>query len=382
MKVNKFLKGVAFVSIILSMSTNVVLAGGSQTGAGITFEEGEPEDPGGGGGGSVDKKYVILASGQKYTDVLTSTVLANEKKCPILLTAKDSVDDQTLAEIKRLKTDEVIISGGTDSVSENVVSQLSNAYTVRRIAGKNRYETAIQVGNEVRDLTGNKSGAMLVDGTNFPDVITISGLATQRRIPILLTTPASLSKSTEDTIANWSIRDITIGGGTNSVSKKIENNLSVDSVARFGGTDRYETAVIVGQEVRNKTGNLKDMVLVDGTDFPDGLTVSTLAANFKAPILLTKPSELHYLTKSKMKNWAIENVLIGGGPSSVSEKIETTLDAKKVERVSGANRYETAVKISQRLTRVSVPIGRMGPQQEEKKSGIFRSIYIKLFGRG
>ena len=41
--------------------------------------------------GNQSKRYVILASGYKYTDVLTATVLGNEKKCPILLTSIDEV---------------------------------------------------------------------------------------------------------------------------------------------------------------------------------------------------------------------------------------------------------------------------------------------------
>ena len=56
-----------------------------------------------------------------------------------------------MKEIKRLGVDEVIISGGPASVSEKVVSQLKKAgYNVRRIAGKDRYETAEKIGDEVR----------------------------------------------------------------------------------------------------------------------------------------------------------------------------------------------------------------------------------------
>lgn len=50
--------------------------------------------------GNQSKRYVILASGYKYTDVLTATVLGNEKKCPILLTSLDEVSDNTMKEIK------------------------------------------------------------------------------------------------------------------------------------------------------------------------------------------------------------------------------------------------------------------------------------------
>ncbi|WP_101773417.1 cell wall-binding repeat-containing protein [Peptostreptococcus faecalis] len=64
---------------------------------------GEKEDtPGGGsgsggnGGGTPSKKATaVLANGKKYTDVLTATVLANERNCPILLTGTDSISTET-----------------------------------------------------------------------------------------------------------------------------------------------------------------------------------------------------------------------------------------------------------------------------------------------
>ncbi|WP_027702074.1 cell wall-binding repeat-containing protein [Metaclostridioides mangenotii] len=335
----------------------------SYDGAEATVTVTVKEKDGGGGGSTVDpgpnppapSKTVILASGEKYTDVLTATVLGNEKDAPILLSQKDKVDDKTLAEIKRLNTKNIIISGGEDSVSEKVEEQLKN-YNVTRIAGQDRFETSEKIGKEVRK-TGNKEGAMLVDGTNFPDVITMSILASQKRVPILLTEPQIFTNTTKDTIKSWGVNDVTIGGGYNSVSKDIENSLGVSKVTRFGGVDRYKTAELIGDEVRNVSGNKDDIILVDGTNFPDGITINSLASHFKAPIMLTEPSHLNIITKNKIKEWSIKNILIGGGYNSVSQEIEKNLGINNVERVAGQDRYETAVKISERLTQTSKALG-------------------------
>ncbi len=317
-----------------------------------------------GGGGSVDQgpgttpepsKTVILASGEKYTDVLTATVLGNEKDAPILLSQKDRLDDKTLAEIKRLNAEDIIISGGTDSVSNKVEEQLKD-YNVIRIAGQDRFETAKKIGNEVRK-TGNKYGAVLVDGTNFPDVITMSSLASHKRVPILLTEPQTFTNTTKDTIKSWVLNDVTIGGGYNSVSKDIEGNIGVSKVNRFGGEDRYKTAELIGNEVRKVSGSLDDMILVDGTNFPDGITINSLAAHFKAPILLTESNELNSITGDKIKEWSIKNILIGGGYNSVSKEVEDSLEVSNKERVAGQDRYETAVKISERLSQTSKALG-------------------------
>lgn len=303
--------------------------------------------------GNQSKRYVILASGYKYTDVLTATVLGNEKKCPILLTSLDEVSDNTMKEIKRLGVDEVIISGGPASVSEKVVSQLKKAgYNVRRIAGKDRYETAEKIGDEVRLTSNNKNEVILVDGTNFPDVITLSTLANQKRVPILLTQPKALNSVTNRLLGAWRIDKVTIGGEKTSVSKNVEDTVKAKTkvVDRIGGATRYETAYKVADQVRRLTNNEKDLILVDGTKFPDGITISSLAAKFKAPILLTKPDKLHPVTEAAVSQWRIENLLIGGGYNSVSKNIEDTIRIKNKERVAGSDRYNTAVEISKRYT--------------------------------
>lgn len=317
----------------------------------------------GGGGGTVDpprdSKVVILASGEKYTDVLTATVLANEKNCPILLTQKDRVTGETLNEIKRLDVDAVIISGGPASVSEKVVDQLSE-YKVIRLSGVDRYETAKEIGDVVRVISGNKNQAMLVDGTNFPDVITISSLASEKRAPILLTEPECLNKTTETAFNDWGINDITIGGSYNSVSQAVENRLGDKSVVRYGGVDRYKTAELIGEQVRKTSGNKTDMILVDGTDFPDGITVNSLAGRYGAPIMITQPTILNSIVVDRIENWSIKNVLIAGGINSVSQGIEDSLPSLGVvnkERVAGVDRYQTAIRISQRLSQINKALG-------------------------
>lgn len=68
------------------------------------------------------------------TQIYTATVPTKVKEAPILLVQKDSIDQKTLDVIKRVVAEEVIISGGEASVSQNVVYKLKN-YKVTRIAG-------------------------------------------------------------------------------------------------------------------------------------------------------------------------------------------------------------------------------------------------------
>ncbi len=177
-------------------------------------------------------------------------------------------------------------------------------------------------------------------------------MANQKRVPILLTQPKALNFVTNRLLGAWRIDKVTIGGEKTSVSKNVEDTVKAKTKAvdRIGGATRYETAYKVADQVRRLTNNEKDLILVDGTKFPDGITISSLAAKFKAPILLTKPDKLHPVTEAAVSQWGIENLLIGGGYNSVSKNIEDTIRIKNKERVAGSDRYNTAVEISKRYT--------------------------------
>lgn len=73
--------------------------------------------------------------------------------------------------------------------------------------------------------------------------------------------------------------------------------------------------------------------------------------------MLTEPDYLNHITGEKIKEWSIKNILIGGGYNSVSQDIENKLIVNRKERVFGQDRYETAVKISQRLSQGNIAIG-------------------------
>lgn len=81
---------------------------------------------------------VILAKGEDFPDALTGTTLANFYNAPILLTRKDTLNKETLEEIKRLETKEVFLLGGTEAFSQRVEDDLGKDIKVTRLAGKDR----------------------------------------------------------------------------------------------------------------------------------------------------------------------------------------------------------------------------------------------------
>ncbi|WP_335870571.1 cell wall-binding repeat-containing protein [Bacillus sp. 2205SS5-2] len=119
------------------------------------------------------------------------------------------------------------------------------------------------------------------------------------------------------------------------------------------GKDRYETSTSVssyGWENRSKA-----VIIGRGDLSIDALTGSVLAKKYNSPLLLTSSSNLPSSVLEELKRLQPENVYILGGVSAVSSKAENQikelsfLNDQNIVRVSGADRYETAVKVANEI---------------------------------
>jgi len=84
----------------------------------------------------------------------------------------------------------VFIVGGTGVVSDSVNSEIKGmTIETTRIAGKNRFETSLEVAKNL----GESSGVVVTNGFGFADALSIAPVAAQGGMPILLTDKADLS---------------------------------------------------------------------------------------------------------------------------------------------------------------------------------------------
>ncbi|WP_164995826.1 C10 family peptidase [Miniphocaeibacter massiliensis] len=236
-------------------------------------------------------KTVVIASGQQFSDELTATVYANIIHAPILLTEKGSIAQKTITEIQRLGAKNIIIIGGDAVISNGVQSRLSKLGNVRRIVGADRYSTAVKIAKEIEKEVGTISEVALVNGTNFPDAISMTSYAVDRKIPILLTEPANLNSNTEKLVNEWKVKDVKIGGGEVAVSKAAEKKLTAKgiTVKRFMGADRYGTSVAVARALNL---DAKNIVIASGENFADAVVGAPLAAHKEYPIVLVKQNAI------------------------------------------------------------------------------------------
>jgi len=125
----------------------------------------------------------------------------------------------------------------------------------------------------------------------------------------------------------------------------------ITPVSRIFGSNRYTTAVEVSQA--GWPDGAGTVLLARGDNFPDSLAGVSLAYQLNAPILLTPTASLNSATKQEIVRLGVGRVIILGGTGAVSTAVETELLAMAtvdtVDRLGGANRYETAKLIAEEL---------------------------------
>ncbi|MFB2580873.1 cell wall-binding repeat-containing protein [Herbiconiux sp. P15] len=111
-------------------------------------------------------------------------------------------------------------------------------------------------------------------------------------------------------------------------------------VARFNGYNRFDTSSAVAAEFHTVT----TVYVTSGETFPDALGAAAVAGAEKAPLLLTRAADLPGEISWRIGDMFKPKVVIVGGPNAISPAVESQLStlASSVERIAGADRYETA----------------------------------------
>ncbi|WP_252312085.1 cell wall-binding repeat-containing protein [Sinobaca sp. H24] len=212
--------------------------------------------------------------------------------------------------------------------------------SLQRLSGPTRYDTAVEI---------SKNGWMqaetvvIATGEDFPDALSGTPLAHKLNAPILLSSANELPARTEAEINRLNAKNIVILGGTQAISKEVENKLRSTgrSVERISGATRYATAGLIADRV----GGSGEYILANGNSYPDALSIAPHAAREGIPILLTRENSVPSETASKLRN--SKNITVVGGTSMVSGKVFNSLSNPK--RISGSTRYGTAAAVINEL---------------------------------
>lgn len=220
--------------------------------------------------------------------------------------------------------------------------------SVERVEGRDRYETAAAAALQVYEA--GVPAVYVASGDDYPDALTGAALAGSQDSPVLLTRSDLLPSATRAALTALAPQRIVVLGGSDSIEDDRLTELEAytqGTVTRIGGEHRYETAALVAAELADSS----TVYVATGLDYPDALAAAARAGAGDNPVLLVTKERIPAHTASALDALAPDRiVLLGDEDSVVGAVAESLAEYAPVERVAGANRYETAALLSQTLT--------------------------------
>ena len=231
----------------------------------------------------------VLVNDNSISDAISATPFANAKDAPILLTNKDTLNEETKQQLKDLGVKNVYIIGGENVVSNKIEEQLiSENITVDRIQGSNRQATSIEIAKRLDQINNVKEVSVVNGYKGLADAVSIASISANENMPIILSETDKISDEAIEFIDDNNIAKSYIVGGESVVSNDLENKLP--NSTRIAGNNRKETnAQVINTFFTEKEINnlyvAKDG-MQDESQLIDALAVGTLAAKTDSPVMI------------------------------------------------------------------------------------------------
>jgi YVTN family beta-propeller protein len=252
---------------------------------------------------------VVLARADNYPDALVGAPLAAAKNAPLLFTSGVTLPAITKAEIERVlvRGKAVYLLGGAAAIPNQIVAQLTAlGYSPIRIAGADRFATAVAVA----DALGDPTTVLLASGGGFADALAAGPAAAHAHGVILLTGDPMPSETVAYLAAHLG-KVYGIGGPA----------AAADWFATpIVGPDRFATAVLVAQQFFSAPTHVG---VASGATFPDALAAGAFMARIDGPLLLTTPTALAASPSTYISSETpITSADIFGGTAALSAAVQ------------------------------------------------------------
>ena len=262
-----------------------------------------------------------------------------------------------------------------------------------RLAGNDRYETAIKISQQwyVPGRAWRPHSVYIASGEDFPDALAAAPIAGLNRAPLLLTPHDALPSAVAAEVKRLNPMRVVVVGGEGAVSNTVLMALRAlgQEVIRVAGVDRYGTAreiiryglldhpdftqadfftaneQIAWQSILNQ-GKGMHFFVANAMNFPDALVIGAIGGNWfggqPGPVFLESgtTSSLDPQTVQLMNDLrdryvtgkTIPTYVIGGEGAISAQMYDAMAKVealKPVTRIGGADRYETSQMIVKQL---------------------------------
>ena len=257
---------------------------------------------------------IVIANGTLYADAMVGMNLAVKTQGHLYISRPNNLNPSIMKGISSGQFKKVYVIGDKASFMNNILKQLrSKGASVERVEARNRNFLAEKVANQFNSTT-----AILVNGNQYADAISISPVAAKDKLPLYLTNGVKLSPETKNALQKK--KKVILVGGEAAISKDIERQLQQSGVhvQRVYGSNRYETSLAVANFFYPSANHI---IFATGNNFADVLTGTDLASAVNSPILLVggtqlSPSQRIYIGKQRLKK-----AYVLGGSSAVSDSL-------------------------------------------------------------
>ncbi len=261
---------------------------------------------------------VIVAFGGDFPDALTGSYLAAQKHAPILLINEKNTPKQRVYDYIKtnLAADGTVYILGSETVVPADVEETlqGEGFTVKRLAGANRYGTNIAILEEVSIEEGAEVLVSVAD--NFADSLSASSTGK----PIILVKDQIRKSQTEffESLKAKNVKFTILGSEAVIDAELAEAIGSYGEVSRLAGDNRYLTSVEIAKAYFPEA---KTAFITTGTDFPDGLCAGPLAYSKGAPVLLVRPGNNEIPAKEWIEELKPTEGYIMGGDNLLDDTV-------------------------------------------------------------
>jgi|GEM_PF-426722 len=219
-----------------------------------------------------------------------------------------------------------------------------------RVCGDNPIDISIEI-SRIGFANMKPNAVILINKNEVFDGIGAASLVHfPINAPILLTDGKSLNEETLNEIQRLSpkgykgIHVILVGNISRKVSLKLKSyGFKIHHIA---GRNHYETACII-PSVRE---DFKNILIISGEDYSEGIVSGYWSAHHGDPILFVQKNRIPCCTLEVIKRFNNINIYIIGSTKTISKDVERYLskldNVKRLERIEGADPYDTAVHFS------------------------------------
>jgi putative cell wall-binding protein len=174
----------------------------------------------------------LIATGANFPDALGGSPLAAAGPWPILLATPAGLTPSTAATMDDIGVDRVLILGGEGVVpaaTETGLAGSLGAANVTRLAGLDRYETAVDIAcfAVLEEGIFRCEGTGFATGENFPDALAGGVVQGKMDAPLLLTRSASLPPVVDEALAAQadSMNTVYFYGGPGAIAQSVRDQI-------------------------------------------------------------------------------------------------------------------------------------------------------------